>query len=108
MICSVRYTEAASSSGPFDELHHGIGWGNGAFRNHYIFIYLLYVLSNSRFSESGIYYVPPKGSYEDYVEYVRSLPLIPNPEVFGLHENADITKDQKETQEVRGYLKPAS
>ncbi|XP_031567893.1 dynein heavy chain 3, axonemal-like [Actinia tenebrosa] len=57
-------------------------------------------IDKHKFSESGIYYVPPKGSYEDYVEFIRSLPLIPNPEVFGLHENADITKDQKETQEL--------
>lgn len=63
-----------------------------------MWFYCVFLLT--RFSESGTYYAPPKGSYEDYVEYIRSLPLIPNPEVFGLHENADITKDQKETQEV--------
>ena len=52
---------------------------------------------NYMFSPSGNYYAPVDGAYESYLEYIRSLPLIPNPEVFGLHENADITKDQQET-----------
>ncbi|XP_067685210.1 dynein axonemal heavy chain 3-like [Haliotis asinina] len=52
------------------------------------------------FSSSDLYYAPPKGSYESYVEYIRSLPLIPHPEVFGLHENADISKDQHETHQM--------
>jgi dynein heavy chain len=51
-------------------------------------------------SASGIYYAPAEGEYESYVEYIRSLPLTPQPEVFGLHDNADITKDQKETQQL--------
>lgn len=53
-----------------------------------------------KFSDSGTYYAPVKGDYESYLDYIRDLPLIPHPEVFGLHENADITKDQKETQEL--------
>ena len=52
------------------------------------------------FSPSGDYYAPVDGQYESYLEYIRSLPLIPNPEVFGLHENADITKDQQETNNL--------
>ena len=55
---------------------------------------------NYTFSPSGHYYAPVDGAYESYLEYIRSLPLIPNPEVFGLHENADITKDQKETSNL--------
>jgi dynein heavy chain len=52
------------------------------------------------FSPSGIYFAPPKGSHESYVDFLRGLPQIPHPEVFGLHANADISKDQKETTEL--------
>ena len=53
-----------------------------------------------RFSPSGDYYVPDHGEYQTYINYIRSLPIIPHPEVFGLHENADITKDNQETQQL--------
>uniref|UniRef100_A0A8C3MH56 Uncharacterized protein n=1 Tax=Geospiza parvula TaxID=87175 RepID=A0A8C3MH56_GEOPR len=47
-------------------------------------------------SAGGDYYIPPHGPYE----YIRSLPITTHPEVFGLHENADITKDNQETNQL--------
>ena len=65
--------------------------------------YLTGCLCFVRFSPSGIYHCPIAETYDEFVEYIRSLPLLPNPEVFGLHENADITKDNQETNQVE-YL----
>jgi dynein heavy chain len=44
-----------------------------------------------KFSASGIYYSPPVGEQADYIRYIETLPLNPAPEVFGLHDNAEIT-----------------
>lgn len=51
---------------------------------------------NYKFSPSGMYYAPAHAEYKGYLDYINSLPLINLPEVFGLHENADITKDLQE------------
>ncbi|XP_029642789.1 dynein heavy chain 12, axonemal-like isoform X2 [Octopus sinensis] len=53
-----------------------------------------------RFSSSGIYYAPQKGTYDDYVEFIKELPLSQLPEVFGMHENVDITRELHETQQL--------
>ncbi|XP_045448983.1 dynein axonemal heavy chain 3 [Melitaea cinxia] len=49
------------------------------------------------FSPSGDYRMPPSMDYNSVLEHIRALSMIAKPEVFGLHENADITKDNKET-----------
>lgn len=43
------------------------------------------------FSESGIYKVPDNLGLDDMKAYIGSLPLDDKPEVFGLHDNANIT-----------------
>ena len=58
----------------------------------------------SVFSPSGIYYAPADGSMSDFIEYVQSLPLRAAPEVFGLHENANIAKDEQETNKSLATL----
>ena len=52
---------------------------------------------NYRFSPSGLYYAPEEGDHESYIEFFKQMPIAADPEVFGLHANADITKDQQET-----------
>uniref|UniRef100_A0A7N6AS53 Dynein axonemal heavy chain 12 n=1 Tax=Anabas testudineus TaxID=64144 RepID=A0A7N6AS53_ANATE len=50
------------------------------------------------FSPSGEYYAPPKSVYEDYIAFIKELPLSQHPEVFGMHENVDISKDLQQTK----------
>jgi len=51
-----------------------------------------------KLSERGTYVVPPEGTHQSYMDYISTLPILPLPEAFGLHDNADITKDLKQTQ----------
>jgi len=52
------------------------------------------------FSPSGIYRAPPNGNLQSYIDYIRSLPINEKPEVYGMHENADITFAMQETSYV--------
>ncbi|GLC47993.1 hypothetical protein PLESTB_000047400 [Pleodorina starrii] len=52
---------------------------------------------NYKLSSSGLYYAPAEGDRASYLAYIDTLPIIPLPEAFGLHENADIAKDQNDT-----------
>ncbi|CAL1534962.1 unnamed protein product, partial [Lymnaea stagnalis] len=43
-------------------------------------------------------------SSQGYIEYIKNLPINDKPEIFGLHENANITFAQNETSALLGYL----
>jgi len=53
-----------------------------------------------KFSKSGIYYQIQPGDQADYINYIRTLPLNPAPEAFGLHENAEITTAENASREM--------
>ena len=54
-----------------------------------------YVLSGSK-----IYFVPEYGTHKTYLEYIQSLPNFDDPEVFGMHENANITYQNQESTKI--------
>ncbi|XP_030383339.1 dynein heavy chain 7, axonemal [Scaptodrosophila lebanonensis] len=47
--------------------------------------------------ETELYYIPVYKEVDLYLNYTRDLPQISAPSIFGFHANADIMKDQKET-----------
>ena len=49
------------------------------------------------FSPSGSYRAPVEGDHASYIDFFKQMPIAADPEAFGLHANADITKDQQET-----------
>ena len=51
-----------------------------------------------RYTEDGMYYAPPVGTLEETRAYVDQLPLQDRPDVFGLHGNAAIAFETKETR----------
>ena len=52
---------------------------------------------NYRFTKVPYFKAPPIADYEEVMEVIKNYPLNVEPEVFGLHANADITKDLGET-----------
>lgn len=44
--------------------------------------------------------MPDAGDYTSYIEHVKGLPSVARPEAFGLHDNADITKERNETAQL--------
>lgn len=58
---------------------------------------------NHKLSPSGTYYVPSDGNRGDYITFIQEkIPLNDLTEVFGLHDNADITSAINTTDAILG------
>lgn len=64
------------------------------------------VLNDSyKYSESGVYYCPGESELNVYLEFIQnSLPINDLTEIFGLHDNAEITSAINETHEILGNV----
>ncbi|CAB0001089.1 unnamed protein product [Nesidiocoris tenuis] len=52
------------------------------------------------FDPSELYYCPNEETLEKFTDYVKDLPLITKPGIFGMNDNADIMKDKNETLQL--------
>jgi dynein heavy chain len=53
-----------------------------------------------KFSPSGLYYAPADGKIELYRDYIEGFPLNADPEVFGMHGNANISYESLESNKI--------
>jgi dynein heavy chain len=56
------------------------------------------------FSKSGKYFAPPVGDLQSVKAYIDSLPLEDDPEVFGMHDNANVTFNRNESLNMMAVL----
>ncbi|XP_023393798.1 dynein heavy chain 1, axonemal [Pteropus vampyrus] len=63
------------------------------------------LLPEYSYSTSGVYHqIQPTYDLNGYLSYIKSLPLNDMPEIFGLHDNANITFAQNETYALLGAI----
>jgi dynein heavy chain len=48
----------------------------------------------------GLYYAPRGKEHDLFLNYTHKLPLIAHPEVCGMHENANVLKNEQETEQL--------
>ena len=67
----------------------------------------VYQDANYKFNDSDLYYIPDEArEHAAFLDFVKCLPIENTPSVFGLHENADISKAHRETAGLfEGVLK---
>jgi dynein heavy chain len=58
------------------------------------------LMDDSHKFDDEVYTMPPHDEYETYPEFAKTLPIVQTPKVFGMDDNADISKDNKEVTEL--------
>jgi len=56
------------------------------------------------FSKSGLYHPATVGPLEEHTSYFSSLPQVDEPEIFGMHENANITFNRAESSTLMSAI----
>jgi dynein heavy chain len=57
-----------------------------------------------KFSDSPFYYAPKLNSLEGFKDFIDNLPSEDDPEIFGMHNNANITYQQQESDKIIGTI----
>lgn len=52
----------------------------------------------SIYATIGIYCCPDLKEYDQIMEHIQGFPLTTKPDIFGLHENADLIKERQESE----------
>ena len=75
---------------------------DGIFGNEHTFVEIVSEGSGTATKERYRYKIPanPNNEIAKYREYIDNVPSVDNPEVFGLHPNADLTFRLKESLEM--------
>ena len=55
---------------------------------------------NYRFSSSDAYRTPEATSLQEYRDFIEELPFADDPAIFGMHQNANISFQNQETQQI--------
>lgn len=98
---------------PYDAIHYLTGHCNygGRVTDDWDRRCLISILNNAygpavvqenkyKFSPAGVYHVPPPVDYDTTVAFIKALPVEQLPEVFGMHDNVDISKELQETNRL--------
>jgi dynein heavy chain len=58
------------------------------------------LLTNFQFADNNIYKIPHGGDKDVFKQFINALPAIDRPEIFSMHENADIVFQMQETNRM--------